>query len=220
MLVTSKIARRLGLDICPGTDDLFLGPNRPHPGPACWWTIEPRQSRGTFNLRWGKVKYLIAFKFLVFAVMHEYHRFLAALLRGRGSVGKMTNIWRLRKKHLLGKTMPSENISVWETFENHLATCLIDIGDVTLEFDDGKFDLLSSMCKVLGCRTFPTSSIQLSIVDKTLGVDEVEKESFLGRIRRRHVRLLLCGNDRALVILYLKKIILELSQRCSSVTAV
>lgn len=65
------------------------------------------------------------------------------------------------------------------------------------------------MCKVLGGQFYPTTNFQESIVNKTVGVSEVE--NFLGRISRRHECLLHRGKDLALVIVYLNKIILKFS---------
>lgn len=63
---------------------------------------------------------------------------------------------------------------------------------------------------MLGGQIQISSSIQLSIAQQEFEADENERSRFLGKLTKRHVRMLKCGNDCALVILYLNKILLRL----------
>lgn len=71
--------------------------------------------------------------------------------------------------------------------------------------------LLDVMRRTLGGQEDKVANIQVSIADGLLGAKEVGKDTWNGRTNWRKVQLLRCGEDDALVLPYLNKIILQLN---------
>lgn len=121
----------------------------------------------------------------------------------------MTNFLRLRGKHFFNSNDQDELLmrQFFRTLPNKAKD-----SSPRLDLEQNEsVDCLSIMNEVLGGLKEKASNIQVSIVDQLTGARHIERSTLLGKLNRRHVQLIECGRDRALVIPYLNKILLELT---------
>lgn len=151
------------------------------------------------------------FELLVACLVREYVSFLSCCLRSKSQVGKTTNFARLRHAHVFNKSLPAQFDTPFDIFFDPTNCQIIENHSIRKPKELPNIDFLDVMRRTLGGQEHRTTHIPLSILNQMDGVIEFGKSTWLRKITRRNVRLLRSGQDIALVIPYLSKIILQLN---------
>lgn len=154
---------------------------------------------------------------------HQYRcRLEECILNGKRDVGIRTNLNRLCALHQRNESRKASP-TVWSVMKENIVLCSRFV-DRALEIEDDvsigqmekEWDVLGMMLHILGGTVEESHDLHTSWVQNV--ILEFSKDSsrdsknFNRMLTRRSVRLLQCGEDRALVLPYLNTIILELKR--------